>query len=221
MNKYLISPVIIGLLFSSVSMAENTLTTEKEKLSYGLGILLSERVLKKFTDIDYQQLLEGIKAQHQGKPTLMSMTEANQLLANQRKMEAEKKFGEVISKGKNYLAENAKKEGVSVTSSGLQYSVKKAGTGNKPKATDKVTVHYRGTLLDGSEFDSSYSRGKPATFGLNQVISGWTEGVQLMSVGAQYQFVIPSEMAYGARGSSGKIGPHEVLIFDIELISIN
>lgn len=221
MNKYLISPIIIGLLFSSVSSAENIPKTDKEKLSYGVGVLLSERILKKFSDIDYQQLLEGIKAQHQGKETLISLTEANQLIANQRKIEAENQFTEVMSKGNNYLAANAKKDGVSVTPSGLQYSVIKAGTGNKPKATDKVTVHYRGTLLDGTEFDSSYSRGQPATFGLNQVISGWTEGVQLMNVGSQYQFVIPSEMAYGARGSQGKIGPHEVLIFDIELISIN
>ncbi len=124
-------------------------------------------------------------------------------------------------KGEKYLAENAKIEGVKTTASGLQYSVLKEGTGKSPAATDTVVVHYRGTLLDGKEFDSSIKRNKPAEFPLNQVIKGWTEGVQLMKVGAKYRFVIPPQLAYGARGTpGGPIGPNETLIFEVELIDI-
>lgn len=124
-------------------------------------------------------------------------------------------------KGEKYLAENAKIEGVKTTASGLQYSVLKEGTGKSPAATDTVVVHYRGTLLDGKEFDSSIKRNKPAEFPLNQVIKGWTEGVQLMKVGAKYRFVIPPQLAYGARGTpGGPIGPNETLIFEVELINI-
>jgi FKBP-type peptidyl-prolyl cis-trans isomerase len=124
------------------------------------------------------------------------------------------------AKGEAYLAENAKKEGVQITESGLQYTVITPADGAKPTETDQVTVHYRGTLIDGTEFDSSYTRGEPATFGLNQVIPGWTEGLQLMTVGSKYQFVIPQNLGYGDRGAGGAIGPFETLIFDVELIEI-
>lgn len=124
-------------------------------------------------------------------------------------------------KGQQYLAENAKKEGVKTTASGLQYTVIREGTGKSPKATDEVVVNYRGTLLDGTEFDSSYKRNQPISFRLNQVIPGWTEGVQLMKEGAKYQFVIPSKLAYGSRGTpGGPIGPDETLIFDVELLKV-
>ncbi len=122
--------------------------------------------------------------------------------------------------GEAFLAENASKEGVITTASGLQYSILSAGEGEKPSATSKVTVHYRGTTLDGKEFDSSYSRNEPATFPLNRVIAGWTEGVQLMPVGAKYRFFIHPDLAYGAQGAGGAIGPNETLIFDVELLSI-
>ena len=122
--------------------------------------------------------------------------------------------------GAAFLAENAKKENVKTTSSGLQYEVLTEGTGASPSATDSVTVHYRGTTLEDKEFDSSYSRGEPATFPLNRVIAGWTEGVQLMKEGAKYRFFIPSELAYGARGAGRDIGPNATLIFDVELIKI-
>jgi FKBP-type peptidyl-prolyl cis-trans isomerase len=124
-------------------------------------------------------------------------------------------------RGEEYLKSNAEKEGVQVTDSGLQYNVLTEGDGAKPVATDQVTVHYRGTLIDGTEFDSSYSRGEPTSFTLNQVIPGWTEGVQLMSVGSKYRFVIPYNLAYGERGAGGSIGPFETLIFEVELIEIN
>lgn len=122
--------------------------------------------------------------------------------------------------GEAFLAENAKKPNIITTASGLQYEVLKKGEGAKPSATDSVTVHYKGTTIDGSEFDSSYSRGEPATFPLNRVIPGWTEGVQLMQEGAKYRFYIPSELAYGSHGAGRLIGPNSALIFDVELIKI-
>ena len=126
-----------------------------------------------------------------------------------------------LEQGQAYLAENAKKPGVKTTASGLQYTVLKEGTGKSPKATDTVLVHYRGTLLNGTEFDSSYKRNQPIEFPLNGVIPGWTEGVQLMKEGAKYQFVIPSNLAYGRRGTpGGPIGPDETLIFEVELLKV-
>jgi FKBP-type peptidyl-prolyl cis-trans isomerase len=123
-------------------------------------------------------------------------------------------------KGEAFLQENAKKEGVKTTASGLQYEVLTEGTGKKPGPTDTVRVHYRGTLLDGTEFDSSYKRGDPISFRLNQVIPGWTEGLQLMSEGSTYRLFIPSNLAYGPRGAGGVIGPDETLIFEVELLAV-
>ena len=125
-----------------------------------------------------------------------------------------------LEKGDTYLAANAKKPGVHTTPSGLQYEVLREGTGRSPAATDKVQVHYKGTLLDGTEFDSSYKRNSPIDFPLNHVIAGWTEGVQLMKEGAKYRFVIPSKLAYGQRGAPGAIGPDETLIFEVELLKV-
>ena len=126
-----------------------------------------------------------------------------------------------LEQGQTYLADNGKKEGVKTTASGLQYKVLQEGTGKSPKATDTVLVHYRGTLLNGKEFDSSYKRNEPIEFPLNGVIAGWTEGVQLMKEGAKYQFVIPSNLAYGRRGTpGGPIGPDETLIFEVELLKV-
>jgi FKBP-type peptidyl-prolyl cis-trans isomerase FkpA len=125
-----------------------------------------------------------------------------------------------LEKGEKFLAENKTKEGVKTTASGLQYKVLTEGSGKKPSATDTVVCHYRGTLLDGTEFDSSYKRNEPAEFPLNRVIPGWTEGVQLMNEGSKFQFFIPSKLAYGEHGAGGVIGPDETLIFEVELIKI-
>lgn len=125
-----------------------------------------------------------------------------------------------LEKGQQFLAENGKRPGVITTASGLQYEVLTPGTGKSPKATDRVLVHYKGTLLDGKEFDSSYKRNQPIAFPLNQVIPGWTEGVQLMKEGGKYRFFIPSNLAYGASGAPGAIGPNETLIFDVELLKV-
>jgi FKBP-type peptidyl-prolyl cis-trans isomerase FkpA len=125
-----------------------------------------------------------------------------------------------LAKGEKFLADNAAKEGVTTTASGLQYKVITPGEGKSPKATDTVLVHYRGTLINGTEFDSSYARREPIEFPLNRVIAGWTEGVQLMQEGAKYQFFIPSKLAYGTRGAGRDIGPNEALIFEVELLKV-
>lgn len=126
-----------------------------------------------------------------------------------------------LAKGEKFLEDNAKKEGVTTTASGLQYKVLTPGTGKSPKATDTVLVHYRGTLISGTEFDSSYKRKEPISFPLNRVIAGWTEGVQLMQEGAKFEFYIPSKLAYGSRGAGRDIGPNEALIFEVELLKVN
>ena len=143
------------LMTLSVS-AETTLTTDKDKLSYSLGMMIGERVVKQYGEVDYQILLQGIIAQHQGKGTLMEMSEAGRILGESQQKMNEQKFADTKSNGEAYLEENAKRDGVTVTASGLQYKVVTAGDGPNPAATDSVTVHYRGTLLDGTEFDSSY-----------------------------------------------------------------
>ncbi len=200
--------------------AVTSLESEQDKYSYGLGMMIGERVLKQYENVDYDLLLAGMKAQHQSETTLLSLQEAGDALnaymekAFAEQSEANKKRGE------DFLKTNAGKEGVSTTESGLQYKVLTEGDGAKPAATDQVTVHYRGTLIDGTEFDSSYSRGEPTSFALDQVIPGWTEGVQLMNVGSKYQFFIPYNLAYGERGAGGSIGPFETLIFEVELIEI-
>jgi FKBP-type peptidyl-prolyl cis-trans isomerase len=184
-------------------------------------MLIGDRILKEYNeDINYYIMLEGIRAQHKGEPTVLSMDEAHAAMqASEDRAVAAAAEGAIIA-GKAYLEENKARDGVAVTESGLQYEVMTAAEGDKPKATDIVKVHYKGTLLDGTTFDSSYERGEPAQFGLNQVIPGWTEGVQLMNVGSKYRFVIPSELAYGSRGAGASIGPSETLVFEVELIEI-
>jgi FKBP-type peptidyl-prolyl cis-trans isomerase len=170
--------------------------------------------------VDYDLLLEGIKLQHKDQATLFSLDEAGEVLKAQLEQSLAEQTEGNKARGAEYLKSHAEKEGVQVTESGLQYIVITEGDGIKPKATDEVTVHYRGTLIDGTEFDSSYSRNAPASFTLNQVIPGWTEGVQLMSVGSKFLFVIPYELGYGERGAGGSIGPYETLIFEVELLEI-
>ena len=200
--------------------AELTLSTVEEKRNYALGMMISERVLKQYGKIDYEFLLHGISAQHQGEKTLLTLAEAEQVLSEYQKMINDEKFAEVKARGTEFLKANALVEGVTETSSGLQYQVITAADGPKPTAFDTVSVHYRGTLIDGTEFDSSYTRGEPTTFPLNQVIPGWTEGVQLMNVGSKFKFVIPSELGYGERGAGQSIGPFETLVFEVELLEI-
>ncbi len=181
--------------------------------------LLGDSTLTVNINIIQQALVQAIK----GGELKMSAEDADAFLrATMEKIQAKKaevEYGENRAAGEAFLAENAKREGVVTTESGLQYEIIKAGKGEKPAATDKVTVHYRGTLLDGTEFDSSYERGKPAQFGVNQVIKGWTEALQLMPVGSKWKLYIPQELAYGSQ-NTGRIQPFSALIFEVELLGI-
>ncbi len=203
------------------------LKTERDKISYGIGMDIGENMKRQSIDIDADKLAQGIKDVFSGGKLLLTEEEFRNTMENFRKdMMAKQKMQmqEVSDKnkkeGETFLAENKKKEGVITLPSGLQYKVIKAGDGNLPKATDTVTVHYKGTLIDGTEFDSSYGRGEPATFPVNGVIPGWTEALQLMKAGSKWQLFIPSNLAYGDRGAGGKIGPNSTLVFDVELLSI-
>jgi FKBP-type peptidyl-prolyl cis-trans isomerase len=200
--------------------ATTTLTTDEQRYSYGVGVLLGERI-KQFGDIDFDLMFEAMKAQYQEQPVLMNFEEAQTAITARLEQEYAAKTEAAKAEGEAFLAENAGKEGVQVTDSGLQYSVITPSDGATPTAEDSVTVHYRGTLIDGTEFDSSYARGEPATFPLANVIPGWTEGLQLMSVGSKYKLFIPQHLGYGERGAGGSIGPFETLIFEVELLEIN
>ena len=210
---------------SQVNAQENlVLKNQKDKISYIIGMDIGTNLKKQSIDIDSNILAKGVKDALAGtKPLLTEQEIQETMVAFQKEMVA--KQAEIGKKnkaeGEAFLAENKKKEGVKTLPSGLQYKVIKAGTGKKPKSTDTVTAHYRGTLINGTEFDSSYKRGQPATFPVSgNMIPGWTEALQLMEEGAKWQLFIPSNLAYGERGMGGVIGPNATLIFEIELISI-
>ena len=182
--------------------------------------MIGERVLKRYGDVNYELVMEAMKAQHQGADTRLTMQDAGATLQAFEQEALTKQVDEAKKKGEEYLAENAQREGVSVTESGLQWEVLQEAEGAKPGVDDTVSVHYVGTLINGSEFDSSIARGQPASFPLKGVIPGWTEGLQLMNVGSKYRFVIPSDLAYGERGAGESIGPGETLVFEVELLEI-
>ncbi|PQA43721.1 FKBP-type peptidyl-prolyl cis-trans isomerase [Amnimonas aquatica] len=204
------------------------LETETQKFSYSIGVDIGKSLENISEDIDVNTIVAGLNDVLEKKELALDdearrqvqMTVAQKLREKHIK-KMEEKAKSAVEDGKKFLEENAKKSGVKTTASGLQYEVLKEGTGAKPKATDVVTVNYKGTLTNGETFDSSYDRGQPATFQLNQVIPGWTEGVQLMTVGSKYKFVLPSAIAYGEQGAGGKIGPNETLVFEVELLDIN
>jgi len=227
MKSSLIGLLGILLLVTQVFGAENgTLKSQKDKTSYALGLMEGKTMKQLSADIDPDLFTKGFKDAHSGTKPMLSEEEIRTVLtAFQKEITAKqaekiKLLGEKNKKeGEAFLAENRKKNGVKTLTSGLQYKVIKEGTGKKPKATDKVTTHYQGTLIDGTEFDSSYKRGEPATFPVNGVIPGWTEVLQLMKVGSKWQLFVPAKLAYGERGTP-MIGPNAVLIFTIELLSI-
>lgn len=219
--------VILGILFlvSQVNAQENlVLKNQKDKISYIIGMDIGTNLKKQSIDIDSNILAKGVKDALAGtKPLLTEQEIQETMMAFQKDMMAkQEEIGKKNKKeGEAFLAENKKKEGVKTLPSGLQYKVIKAGTGKKPKLSDTVTAHYRGTLIDGTEFDSSYKRGQPATFPVSGgMIPGWTEALQLMEEGAKWQLFIPSNLAYGERGAGGVIGPNATLIFEVELISV-
>jgi len=192
-----------------------------DKLSYAWGMALGQQLRAMgVADLNKEDFDEAVHAAFDGKETKLSLDEANRTIQTYLQGLTEKKSAEIKATGEKFLQENLKNENVKSTASGLQYIVEKEGDGVKPTATDEVTVHYTGKLLDGTVFDSSVSRGEPATFPLNRVIPGWTEGVQLMKEGAKYTFFIPSDLAYGAQGVPNAIPPHSTLIFEVELIKV-
>ncbi len=203
------------------------LRTQKDKVSYIIGIDIGKAFKKQGLEIDSDLLVKGIKDSMAGNKPLVSEQEIREIMVGlQQKMAAQeaehqKKLAEKNKgEGEAFLAENKKKAGVQTLPSGLQDKVIRPGTGKKPQKTDTVSTHYRGTLIDGTEFDSSYRRGKPASFPVGGVIPGWTEALQLMEEGAKWQLFLPANLAYGERGAGREIGPHAVLIFEVELISV-
>jgi FKBP-type peptidyl-prolyl cis-trans isomerase FklB len=225
--RWMVVAGIVLLAGQVVAEETQTLKTEKEKLSYSIGMEIGSNLKRQAIDVEVDLLLKGLKDGFSGGKTLLSPEEVRNVLTTfQKEMMAKQKeearvLGEKNKKeGEAFLAENKKKPGVVTLPSGLQYKVIKAGTGKKPKATDTVKTHYRGTLLDGTEFDSSYRRGGPATFPVKGVIPGWTEALQLMEEGAKWQLFIPPHLAYGERGAGPAIGPNATLIFEVELISV-
>ena len=192
-----------------------------DKISYAIGLSMGQNLMGSgVTSLEYADLAAGIKDVLEKNQPQISYQEAQQVLGKFFSELEEKIAGEAKAAGEAFLAENAKREGVKVTESGLQYEVLEATIGQKPKATDKVRVHYEGTLIDGTVFDSSYKRGESITFGLNQVIKGWTEGLQLMSIGSKYKLFLPYQLAYGERGAGANIPPYAALIFTVELLGI-
>ena len=192
-----------------------------DKISYAIGLSMGQNLLGSgVTSLEYADLAAGIKDVLEKNQPQISYQEAQQVLGKFFSELEAKIAGEAKAAGEAFLAENAKREGVKVTESGLQYEVLEATIGQKPKATDKVRVHYEGTLIDGTVFDSSYKRGESITFGLNQVIKGWTEGLQLMSIGSKYKLYLPYQLAYGERVAGQQIPPYAALIFTVELLGI-
>jgi FKBP-type peptidyl-prolyl cis-trans isomerase FklB len=201
--------------------------SDKERISYSVGMRMASGMKSQDLDLDVDMIAQAMKDVMAGKKTLLNEQEAQQVLSEWQlriREEYQKKQAEIgdknIAEGKKFLEENKAKEGIKTTLSGLQYKVLKSGSGPSPKATDKVTVHYKGTLLNGTQFDSSIDRGEPATFEVNKVIKGWTEAMQMMKVGDKWQVFIPSDLAYGPRGNMRTIPPNATLIFEVELLGV-
>lgn len=193
-----------------------------DKLSYAWGLAMGQQLKGMgVKDLDADAFKDAVKVVYEGGEPAISVDEAQKLINDYLQELQSKAEAAARAEGESFLADNGKKENVLTTPSGLQYVIEKEGTGAQPTAEDEVTVHYTGKLLDGKVFDSSVNRGEPATFPLNRVIPGWTEGVQLMKEGAKYTFFIPSDLAYGAQGVPGAIPPHSTLIFEVELIKVN
>jgi FKBP-type peptidyl-prolyl cis-trans isomerase len=219
-----------GLVLAAVTLSLNAwateLNTDEQKLGYIIGMDIGKSLRDQSADVDLDTLVEAIRATFNGEELALTDEEAATIRqAYVQKRQAEQQAESAVAgqanlgEGQKFLAENKTKEGVQTTASGLQYKVLTMGDGAKPAATDTVKVHYRGTLLDGTEFDSSYARNEPISFALNRVIAGWTEGVQLMPIGSKFMFYIAPELAYG-EGGGGPIPPNSTLIFEVELLDI-
>lgn len=212
---------------AETSATPETLTTQQEKVSYAIGMDIGRTISQQGLEVDPEFVALGIGHAFSNATTLLTPDEAKEVLMQwqqelmeERAQEIKKQAEENAAAGKAFLEENAKKEGVLTLESGLQYKVIEAGNGTSPAEDDIVTVHYKGTLVDGTEFDSSYSRNEPATFPVNGVIKGWTEALQKMKTGDHWMIYIPAELAYGERQAGPTIGPNSTLIFDVTLLSI-
>jgi FKBP-type peptidyl-prolyl cis-trans isomerase len=194
--------------------------TLEERFSYGLGMRMGIDFKEQEFKIIPELVTQGMQDALEGKEPLMTMEEAEGAMMEFQQAAMAKVAEQNRAQGTTFLSENAKKEGVVTTDSGLQYEVLQEGEGAQPAADDEVKVHYKGSLLSGQVFDSSYQRGEPATFGVDQVIKGWTEGLQLMKPGSKYKLYIPSELAYGDQGAGRAIGPGQTLVFEVELLEI-
>lgn len=217
------------LLFSVPVLAgdKTELIDEKARLSYSIGYQVGGDFRKQEIEISPEFLVQGVQDALTERDPAMTpaemravLTDLNSRIAAAKEEKKMQKAKAVLLEGQMFLERNSGKKGVMVLPSGLQYEVIKAGTGTSPRVTDTVTVHYRGTLIDGTEFDSSFKRNKPATFSLDRVIKGWTEGLQLMKAGGSYRLFVPPDLAYGEAGAGGLIGPNSTLVFEVELLSI-
>jgi FKBP-type peptidyl-prolyl cis-trans isomerase FklB len=228
MKRLWIAFFVIALVATQLSaQKKTTLKTQKEKISYIIGTDIGKNLKKQSIDVNPELLFKGIKDAFAGDKFLLTDQEIQEVMsAFQQEMMAKQseKMGQLAAEnkkaGETFLEANKKKDSVFTLPSGLQYKVVVEGTGKTPTLTDTVTTHYRGTLIDGTEFDNSYKRGEPATFPVNGVIAGWTEALQHMKAGSKWKLYIPSNLAYGDRGAGQLIGPGATLIFDIELISV-
>ena len=221
--KILKSALVLILSFTFIHAHAAKVESDLEKLSYSMGIFFGQSVSRQGMELDNDAFLQAVKDVLNNSELKLSKEEMQQILTEfQQKEQQELAAAATNNKeaGEKFLAENKKKEGVVTLESGLQYKVIKAGKGEKPESNSQVVVHYHGTLIDGTEFDSSYSRGEPVTLGVGQVIRGWQEALQLMPVGSKWQVVVPSNLAYGERGAGGTIRPNSTLLFDIELLEI-
>lgn len=230
MNKILLPALGLGLALTVTACGQgdkSELKTDTEKFSYAIGMDIGKSLKRLETEIDVGALRQGAQDVLDDKETLLTqeqvvevMTSFSQKIQKEQEEKQKAAAGKNVEESKKFFEENGKKDGIKTTKSGLQYQVITEGKGDKPKATDRVSVHYKGTLLDGSTFDSSYERGEPATFPLNAVIPGWTEGLQLMTVGSKYKLFVPPELGYGERGAGPKIGPNAALVFEVELLKV-
>lgn len=217
-----ISAIVFALFLSlsSISLAQ-TITNKLDSVSYSVGVLFAKNIKQQGIDkLNADVVAKAIDDYMNGTTRVIPEKECQEMFMNYMKRINEAKSVGAKSGGLMYLAENSKKPGVTITESGLQYEVMASGTGPKPTASDKVKTHYHGMLTDGTVFDSSVDRGEPISFQVGGVIAGWTEALQLMSVGDKWRLVIPSELAYGARGAGAKIPPHSTLVFEVELLGI-
>ncbi len=218
---------VFTIACNAQSGANVKLESKKDSVSYAIGMSIGTNMKKQNLDVDADKIAAGIKTMLNGETGLLTEEQMQAVLMSfqedmMRKQQEEmmKKGEEAGKKGEDFLNKNKTQAGVMTTPSGLQYKVIKEGKGAKPVAASQVKVHYTGKLIDGTKFDSSVDRGEPATFGLNQVIPGWTEGLQLMTVGSKYMLYIPPALGYGQQGMPPTIGPNEVLVFEVELLEI-